>query len=142
MKKFTKHEARPLPALPRGEMASGPIAYLDIETTGLSAHDSQVTVVGLVFAHRGGRTLEQYFVESPGDEAVVLRTVRRALRRFSGFVTYNGQGFDFPYLRVRASEHGLPWSWLDGLDLLRVARQWNRSAGELDNCRLDAVWSD
>ena len=67
------------------------VAYLDIETTGLGAEESMLTVIGLhdgerpqVYVH--GRNLEQFV---------------RDIDAFTLLVTYNGKQFDLPFLRAK-----------------------------------------
>jgi uncharacterized protein YprB with RNaseH-like and TPR domain len=130
--------ARPLPPLP--EVAGpGPEAYLDIETTGLSADSAQVTLVGLVYSDGGVRQLEQYFVDDVESEAEVLREVARRLRAFETTVTYNGATFDLPFLRQRAAKLGVRWPRVQTYDLLRTARGWRQEYGLLPDCRLQTV---
>lgn len=115
------------------------MVFLDIETTGLSPHAAHVTVVGLAFAADGERSAEQYFVDRPCDEADVLRAVARELREFTTVVTYNGQGFDLPFLEQRAALYQLRWPRLRHWDLLPEARRWRRLDGSLPDCRLQTV---
>lgn len=141
MSHITQVSRRPVPRLPARVLPPAPVAYLDIETTGLSAADSHVTLVGLVARTRGGRCLEQFFVDSPKDEADVLEQVIDRLRGLGGVVTFNGHSFDLPFLRARAREHGLRLPWIDGWDLLREAWQWQRESGAAGSCRLRALMS-
>jgi uncharacterized protein YprB with RNaseH-like and TPR domain len=139
---FIRKLARPLPALPEEALpAGGPEVYLDIETTGLKPDVAQITLVGLVFADGPVRVLEQYFVDTPADEAEVMRTVGRRLRALGTTVTYNGATFDLPFLRRRAQLLDLPWPHLETFDLLKVARQWRSQHGVLPDCRLQTVMS-
>jgi uncharacterized protein len=134
----TQKMARPLPPLPEGA-GPGPEAYLDIETTGLSPDSAQVTLVGFVYGEGGIRYLEQHFADDPADEAEVLREVARRLRAFQVTVTNNGTTFDLPFLRQRAALLGVPWPRVETYDLLRTARTWRQTYGQLPDCRLQTV---
>jgi uncharacterized protein len=70
------------------EFRSG-IAYLDIETTGLSPMDSYITTVALY----DGRTVRHYV---RGDN---LARLGRDLAEYRLIVTYNGKCFDVPFIR-------------------------------------------
>ncbi len=65
------------------------VAFLDIETTGLSIGRDAVTVVGLYDGHRS-----RSFIQG-GD----LEELPGALERVKMLVTFNGQRFDLPFLR-------------------------------------------
>lgn len=71
------------------------IAYLDIETTGLSAHDSYVTTVAVY----DGRTVRAYV---RGDN---LERLGEDLAEARLLVTYNGKCFDLPFLRQSLGLH-------------------------------------
>ena len=77
-------------------------AYLDIETTGLSACYHQITVVGIAV----GDARRQDVVQLVGRD-VTRRNLLRALEGVRTLYTYNGSRFDLPFLT----------SWL-GIDLL------------------------
>lgn len=65
------------------------VAYLDIETTGLSIGRDAVTVVGLYDGRR-----ERSFVKG-----VNMEELPRALEEAKVLVTFNGSRFDVPFLR-------------------------------------------
>ena len=67
--------------------------YLDIETTGTSPYDGEVTVVGL---HRQGETL--CLVRG---ETLTTERLQAELDACSLLVTFFGTGFDVPYLRAK-----------------------------------------
>ncbi|HTT26096.1 MAG TPA: ribonuclease H-like domain-containing protein [Thermoplasmata archaeon] len=79
------------------------IAYLDIETTGLSPYEGIVTVVAV---HGGGAT--RSFVAD--DD---LEELPAYLRRFPVLCTFNGRTFDVPFLQARFPEMTFPETHLD-----------------------------
>jgi len=68
-------------------------AYLDIETTSLSPHTGELTVVGLYL--ESGKT--ERFVQLVGDE-ISAATLLEALQEVKVLYTYNGSRFDLPYI--------------------------------------------
>jgi predicted nuclease with RNAse H fold len=71
--------------------------FLDIETTGLSKHYDYITLVGYGFAG-------EYHIWLPGQSDGHLRA---ALSRATSLVTFNGSGFDLPFLD--GTFEGLLW---------------------------------
>lgn len=67
--------------------------YLDIETTGTSPHDGEVTVVGL---HRRGET-----VCLVRGETLTTERLQEELDACTLLVTFFGTSFDVPYLRAK-----------------------------------------
>ena len=70
--------------------------YLDIETTGTSPHDGEVTVVGL---HRRGET-----VCLVRGETLTTERLQAELDTCTLLVTFFGTSFDVPYLRAKFPE--------------------------------------
>jgi len=71
-------------------------AYLDIETTGLSPRDCDITVVGIFLPD----ATEDKFVQLVGDKITDL-SLLQALEGVDTIYTYNGSRFDLPFIRVR-----------------------------------------
>ncbi len=65
--------------------------FLDIETTGLSPHDNEVTMIGAL----GGGQLALFI------NGINLDQFPAYVARFPLLVTFNGSQFDVPFLRVR-----------------------------------------
>ena len=71
-------------------------AYLDIETTGLSYRDCEITVVGIYLPGDG----EDRFVQLVGDKITDL-SLMQALDGADTLYTYNGSRFDLPFIYMR-----------------------------------------
>ena len=71
-------------------------AYLDIETTGLSPRDCELTVVGIC-VEQGRR---HRVVQLVGQE-ITRAALTDALADVKRIFTYNGQRFDLPFIAVR-----------------------------------------
>ena len=71
-------------------------AYLDIETTGLSPHYNQLTVVGISVDDG----VSERLVQLVGEEITGTR-VLEPLEGVETLYTYNGSGFDIPFLKKR-----------------------------------------
>lgn len=65
--------------------------FLDIETTGLSKYSDEVTVVGLYDGHD-----YRAFIDGRN-----LQHLAQELKRYAVVVTYNGSGFDLPFLKAK-----------------------------------------
>ena len=92
-------------------------AYLDIETTGFIG-SSYPTVVGIAVDFPG-----DWFVEQLVGADITADAIRHVLEGVTTVYTFNGAGFDLPYLAWKPGVD-LRWS-LDHRDLM----QWCRRAG-------------
>ncbi|MFQ5934231.1 MAG: ribonuclease H-like domain-containing protein [Dehalococcoidia bacterium] len=68
-------------------------AYLDIETTGLSPYDDEITVIGIGLAEGRNLRIVQLF-----DEELTRGNLAAALAGASRLYTYNGSRFDLPFI--------------------------------------------
>ena len=71
-------------------------AYLDIETTGLSPWQSEITVVGIHICNGA----ESRFIQLVGDD-ITADSILEALKGVSILHTYNGSRFDLPFISSR-----------------------------------------
>ena len=71
-------------------------AYLDIETTGLSPWDSEITVVGIYLCNRN----DTRFIQLVGKDITSDR-ILEALNGINVLYTYNGSRFDLPFIYCR-----------------------------------------
>jgi uncharacterized protein YprB with RNaseH-like and TPR domain len=68
-------------------------AYLDIETTGLSPGECQITVIGIYVTGDKGEN----FFQLVGRE-ITASAISESLEGVSGLYTYNGSRFDLPFI--------------------------------------------
>lgn len=82
--------------------------FFDIETTGFSAAHTQVYLIGC--AVRKGTVIRtiQFFSEHPQDEKNILTAFSELISGCDTLITFNGLGFDIPYLQGRCNYHQLP----------------------------------
>ena len=71
-------------------------AYLDIETTGLSPYDSELTVVGICVE----QDKRHRVVQLVGDE-ITEQALWNVLDGIKRIYTYNGRRFDLPFIATR-----------------------------------------
>ena len=86
------------------------VLFFDIETTGLSARSAGLYLIGVLTYTpevAGHWTLLQYFCEDVADEPAVLQAFFELLRTKKILISYNGDGFDIPFLRHMVEQYGL-----------------------------------
>ncbi len=98
------------------------VCYLDLETTGLS--NSPLFLVGLMYSRDGKLVLDQFFARDYTEEEPLLEFTRDFLQSFSTIVTFNGKGFDIPFMLDRMKVFGIEAS-MPGyhVDLLPISRK-------------------
>jgi len=95
---------------------------LDIETSSLEADGG--IVVGAGLAPEKGRS-EYFQVKRSREEGTVLSKLAQRIQSYDVLVTWNGRGFDIPFLTTRFLKHGLdprPISSKRHIDLNEVVK--------------------
>lgn len=79
-------------------------------------------------AEGGHWTLLQFFCEDVADEPAVLQAFFELLRTKKTLISYNGDGFDIPFLRHMLEQYGLPYSFdaVESFDLFKKFRPLKR----------------
>lgn len=81
--------------------------FFDIETTGFSPERTSLYLIGCAARREDKLILDQFFAESPEEEAAVLSAFMGQLAHYQTVITFNGLGFDVPYLKAKCSQYGL-----------------------------------
>ena len=81
--------------------------FFDIETTGFSPTTSSIYLIGCL--RRQGETLliDQFFAESKSDEAEVLCQFIQLLNQHKTIISFNGIGFDIPFIKAKCDTYGI-----------------------------------
>jgi len=120
-----------------GSISGEHFCFFDIETTGLTP-STYVFLCGMMYLHDGQFLIEQAFARDYSEEMGMLLYTRQTLDRFPVLVTYNGAGFDVPFIKTRMAVGRLEYEGpREHVDLLVPARQ--RFTGVLPNCKLGTI---
>jgi len=106
-----------------GEQAA---MFMDIETTGFSRTYDSVYLVGFLYEDGEGFVMEQLLAESLQEEPDLLKLTTERFQDFACGITYNGDTFDFPFLKERGQRLCLgTWPRIEiSVDLLRRYRPY------------------
>lgn len=100
--------------------------FFDIETTGFSPLHTKVYLIGC--AARKGNVIctTQFFAENPSEEKLILNAFASLLTHYNTLITFNGIGFDIPYLQERFKYHKLPDPFLgfQYLDIFKLLSKY------------------
>lgn len=82
--------------------------FFDIETTGFSPARSNLYLIGCATRKADMLCLDQFFAESKKEEANVIEAFFALLAQYHTVITFNGIGFDIPYLKAKCTGLQLP----------------------------------
>ncbi len=115
------------------------IAFIDIETTGLGGAGACAFLIGVGMFETGRFVVHQFFMRDYGEEQAQLQAVGDLLGRAAAVVSFNGKGFDLPFLENRfiLTRRLSPLDDVPHLDLLPAARRlWKH---RLSSCTLSSL---
>ena len=72
--------------------------FFDIETTGFSPAHTMLYLIGCATRKDDKIVIEQFFADTPEDEPLILASFLSLLEKYGTIITFNGIGFDIPYL--------------------------------------------
>lgn len=78
--------------------------FFDIETTGFSPASSFVYLIGCAYFDGQQWTLIQWFAKSYKSEAKVISAFLEFISTYKTLITYNGIGFDVPYIKEKCKK--------------------------------------
>lgn len=90
----------------------------DIETTGLSKKQHQIYLIGCSYRQGNEICVHQFFAESTDEESEIIKAFLSLAQNFCKLITFNGIGFDVPFLLEKCgifqlNSSGLPSAHLD-----------------------------
>ena len=102
--------------------------FFDIETTGFSSAHTQVYLIGCAARKGNLSCTTQFFAETSAEEKRILSAFLNLASQYQSLISFNGLGFDLPYLKERCACHELTET-LDQfthLDLYRVLSKFKK----------------
>ena len=89
------------------EMFTPDSIFFDIETTGFSPTNSSIYLIGCLYRDGQNIVVEQFFAENKSEEKDILLPFMELLSRFKTIITFNGIGFDIPYIKAKCDTLGV-----------------------------------
>lgn len=116
------------------------LLFFDIETTGLSAFDASVYLIGCLCVRNGQAEFRQWLTESLGDELPMLREFFEFAENFDTLIHFNGDTFDIPFLNAAALQYtcASPLPDMKSFDILKHVRKY-RKFFDLPNMKLKSI---
>ena len=97
------------------------LLFIDIETTGFTAKNSSLYLIGTAFYDSGQWNIRQWFAESYGDEQAILDDFFCFASDYTHLIHFNGNNFDLPYLLQKCEAYKLPYNFdsFEGIDIYK-----------------------
>lgn len=81
--------------------------FFDIETTGFSPAHSTLYLIGCARKKNNRICIDQFFAEKPEDEKIILASFLEILKQYDTIISFNGIGFDIPFLKAKCDQYQL-----------------------------------
>ncbi len=81
--------------------------FFDIETTGFSPKQTSLYMIGCAGKKDGLVCIDQFFAEKPDEEKQVLLAFLELLKQYNTIISFNGVGFDIPYIKAKCDYYQL-----------------------------------
>lgn len=100
------------------------VIVFDIETTGFTAEHTVLYLIGCAYFENNRWKICQWFNQDGISERKILEEFFSFAARYKYCMTYNGDGFDIPYLNKKAASYELdnPLLKLESIDLYKQIR--------------------
>ncbi len=97
------------------------ILFLDIETTGFTAKNSSLYLIGAAYYKEESWYIRQWFADRYDEERDVLEAFFAFAASYTHLIHFNGNNFDLPYLMQKFEQYELPYDFerFQGIDLYR-----------------------
>lgn len=116
------------------------ILYFDIETTGFSAQNNFLYIIGCAYYFDNTYNIIQWFSEGPLEEKELIISFLEFSKNFKAIIHYNGQAFDLPFLKKKIETYGLKYNFdhLHSIDVYKKVLSI-RNLLNLDNYKQKTV---
>lgn len=98
------------------------VAFIDIETTGLSSEHNHIYMLGSAYKENGAWCISQLMAENASEEKDILVQFINNIRSYNKLIHFNGNNFDLPFIMKRCEANGIDFT-LDGFDGLDIYRR-------------------
>lgn len=88
------------------QLFDGDSIFFDIETTGFSPAHSTIYLIGCARKKDDVICVDQFFAEEPSEEKDIIASFLGVLKDYSTIISFNGIGFDIPFLKAKCDTYG------------------------------------
>lgn len=89
------------------ELFNDDCIFFDIETTGFSPTSSSIYLIGCLRKQGENLVIDQFFAENKEDEHEVLIQFISLLNHHKTIISFNGIGFDIPFIKAKCDTYGI-----------------------------------
>lgn len=116
------------------------LLFFDIETTGLSARNSNLYLIGVSYKSGKNWVIKQFFAENPLDEEIIIREFFDLAKNYKYLVHFNGNTFDLPYVTHKCEQLNLPYNFdaFLGIDIYKRISSYKYFL-KLPNCKQKTI---
>lgn len=116
------------------------LLFFDIETTGFSAMNTVLYMIGCMYFKYGTWNVIQWFNDDDSSELDILEHFSEFASGFRTIISYNGEGFDIPYLEKKFELHGMEnmFSGIKSIDVFKNIKPLKKVLG-LPNMKLKTI---
>ena len=121
------------------------LVLLDIETTGLSAINDSIILIGCVcfdseYADNNDGEMIQIFADTPDEEPEIIKAFSDIVKDRKTLVHFNGDRFDVPFIRKSSEKYGIddPMTGMESVDLYKPVSRFRNMLGLID-CKQQTV---
>ncbi|MCR4705917.1 MAG: ribonuclease H-like domain-containing protein [Lachnospiraceae bacterium] len=116
------------------------VLFLDIETTGFTAKNAILYLIGCVYYQDERWHTIQWFADTRSSEKEVIESFLNFSKNYQYLIHFNGNHFDIPFIEEKCREHGLASSLTSfkGIDLYQRTSAIKGFLG-LMNCKQKTV---
>lgn len=100
--------------------------FFDIETTGFSPSHTSLYLIGCARRKGDYLCIDQFFAEHPSEEKLVLNAFIELLKQYPVIISFNGIGFDIPYLKAKCDQYSINETFqeFEYLDIFKVISKY------------------
>lgn len=116
------------------------ILFIDIETTGFTARNSSLYLIGTAYYESGKWFVRQWFSDTGEDEKQLLSAFFNFAMNYTHLIHFNGNNFDLPYLLQKCRQYSLPYNFdgFEGIDIYRRISPYKNFL-KLPNCKQKTI---
>ena len=116
------------------------ILFFDIETTGFTAKNSNIYLIGCTYYNKDGWNLIQWFACNYQEEPEIIRAFFEFSKNYTHLIHFNGSNFDIPFMEQKCEQYKLPFSFehLTGIDLYKRIAPYKFFL-RLSNCKQKSI---